>query len=143
MPADATPGTAGQAAARWQSAAVTAGRAILLSLGFAGLGAAMAPADWPDTMSVYSLHMMSPSMGYASWGVAIALGLETLVHTARSMQCRCSGWTPAPFAFCLLLAQLAAVVGTLPYCICDDLSNVVLPTRMITFDDAPPEPSGP
>lgn len=53
-------------AASLRSTVVAVGRATLLSTGFAGLGAAIAPTDWPLTMSAYNLHEMSPAMGYAS-----------------------------------------------------------------------------
>jgi hypothetical protein len=75
-------------AASLRSTAVAAGRAILLSIGFAGLGAAIAPADWPPTTSIYSEHMLSPAMGYAAWGATIALGLETIRHLAWCLRAR-------------------------------------------------------
>ena len=140
-PPDGTGVDTMMAASLW-STAVAAGRTTLLSLGFAGLGAVIAPADWPPTMSAYSLHEMPPSMGYASWGVVVALHLQTVQRFVQSVRVRRLDWTLPASAFCLLVALAVAEYGTFPYCICDDLSGLVLPSVPVTFDDETPGPPG-
>ena len=127
-----------------QSTAVAASRATLLPLGFAGLGAVMAPTDWPPTTSAYNLHEMSPPIGYASWGVVIALGLQTIQRLIQFMRGQRLDRTLPALAFCLLGALVAADYGTSPYCFtdycfCDDPSDLVLPSVPATFADEKPE----
>jgi len=129
-------------AASLQSTAVAAVRVILLSAGFAGLGAAIAPTDWPPTMSAYSLHAMCPAMGYASWGVAIALGFQTARRFIKSMRAQHSDWRPSILDFCFLLAWGVAMYGTLPYRICDPTPTPIFPSSQVTFGDEAPQPSG-
>jgi len=128
-----------------RNTAVAAGRAILLSAGFAGLGAALAPTDWPQTTSVYNLHKTSPAMNYAFWGVAIALGSQTARRFVKSMRARHFDWRPSIFDVCFLLAWSIATYGTLPYCICDPIPTptLIFPSSQVTFGGEAPEPSEP
>ena len=130
-------------AASLRGTAVAAGRAILLSIGLAGLGAAIAPADWPPTTSIYSEHMLSPAMGYAAWGAAIALGLETIRHLAWCLRARRRSWALMVLILSFEAMSVVALLGTAPTCnFCDDLSATRDPLPMITFGDEAPEPSG-
>ena len=130
-------------AASLRSTAAAAGRAILLSIGFAGLGAATAPADWPPTTSIYSEHMLSPAMGYAVWGVTIALGLETIRHLAWCLRVRCRSWALLILALCFEVVLVVATLGTTPACnFCGDVSVMRDPLPIVTFSDEAPEPSG-
>ena len=130
-------------AASLRITAAPAGRAILLSIGFAGLGAAIAPADWPPTTSIYSEHMLSPAMGYAAWGATIALGLDTIRHLAWSLRARCRSWTLLVLVLSFEAALIVALLGTAPACnFCGDVSATLDPLPMITFGDEAPKPSG-
>lgn len=130
-------------AASLRSTAAAAGRAILLSIGLAGLGAAIAPADWPPTTSIYSEHMLSPAMGYAAWGATIALGLETIWHLAWSLRARRRSWALLVLALSFEVVLIVALFGTAPTCnFCDDVSATLGPMPMITFVDEAPKPSG-
>lgn len=122
-------------AAGLRSTAVAAGRIILLSAGFGGLGAAIAPTDWPTTTNAYNMHEMSPAMGYASWGVVIVLGLQTARRLIQSMRAPYGDWTPAILALCFLFALCAAGYGTLPYRIYDDPSYLIVSPSPVTFGD--------
>ena len=130
-------------AASLRSTAVAAGRAILLSIGFAGLGAAIAPADWPPTTSIYSEHMLFPAMGYAAWGATIALGLETIRHLAWCLRARRLSWALMVLVLSFEAVLIVATFGTAPACsFCDDVSAMRDPLPMITFGGEAPELSG-
>jgi len=122
---------------------VAAGGTTLLCAAFAGLGAVIAPTDWPETMSYYNLHAMPPAMAYASWGVVIALVSQTTLRLIQSMRARHCDWTLAILTFCSLFAFCVAEIGTLPYCICDDPSSLNMPYPLVTFGGEAPAPSGP
>lgn len=130
-------------AASLRSTAVAAGHAILLPIGLAGLGAAIAPADWPPATSSYSEHMLSPATGYAAWGATIALGLETIRHLAWSLRARRLSWAILALVLSFEAVLTVAFFGTAPVCnFCDDLSAMRGPLPMITFGDEAREPSG-
>ena len=129
-------------AASLRSTAVAAGRAILLCMGLAGLGAAIAPADWPSTTSSYSEHMLSPATGYAAWGATIALGLETIRHFAWSLRARRLSWALLVLVLSFEAVLIGATLGTAPACsFCDHIPATLGPMPMITFGDEAPKPS--
>lgn len=115
-------------AASLRNTAVAAGRAILLSAGFAVLGACQRPS-WPPTISIYNLHVMSPIIYNVFWGVAIVLGFQTSRRFIKSMRAQYFYWRPSILDFCLLLAWGVALYGTLPYCSGDRLSNPIIGLR--------------
>ena len=130
-------------AASLRSTAAAVGRAILLSIGFAGLGAAIAPADWPLTTSIFSEHMLSPAMGYAAWGATITLGLETIRHLAWCLRARRRSWALLVLALSFEVVLIVAMLGTTPACsFCGDVSAMRDPLPMVTFGDEASEPSG-
>ena len=130
-------------AASLRGTAVAAGRAILLCMGLAGLGAAIAPADWPPTTSSYSEHMLSPATGYAAWGVTIALGLETIRQLAWGLRARRLSWALLPLILFFEAVLAVTLFGTAPACsFCDHIPATLGPIPMITFGDEAPKPPG-
>ena len=137
MPETAMSPVAGMLSVRLRNAAVAAGRAILLSLVFAGIGAAIAPGEWPLRMSPYSEHFVSPRISYEVWGVTVAWSLEVIRQVMQSVRARRSSWTLLVLATILCPVLVVAMVCAVPVCTCDDVS-VVHDMRPITFIDEAP-----
>lgn len=141
MPENVISPATGMTSVRLRNAVVAAGRAILLSLVFAGVGAAIAPEDWPHTLSSYQEHNMFPPLGYAAWGVTIALGLEMIRHVRQSVRARRFKWTLLIPVVAFEVACAVTTFGTSPFCTCDDLSMNYIPFPLVTFGDEAPQPS--
>lgn len=130
-------------AASLRSTAVAAGGIILLCAEFAGIGAMFAPTDWPVTTGAFNEHILSSTIGYAAWGVAIALGLEAIRHLVQSLRARRLNWRLLTLIVSFEVVLTIAVLGTLPVCsFCNDLSAMSARLPMVTFSDEVPQPSG-